>query len=194
MKDLMGKPVVEKLDNELVELSKTDPDVFGELVARYERRLFAFIRRISYFSQEDIEDIIQETFIKVYKNLNGFDNSFKFSTWIYRIARNTTFDAIRKKHTRPQSARLEDEELLKIFRSGIDLEKEMVVADDLNKIRKIIDAMPLNYKEIFILKFIEEKSYEEIMDIVKKPKGTIATLISRGRKMIENEMEKEILN
>lgn len=188
----MDEPIAEKLDSELVELSKTDPDVFGELVARYERRLFAFVRRISYFPQEDIEDIIQETFIKVYKNLNGFDDSFKFSTWIYRIARNTTFDAIRKKHTRPQSARLEDEELLKIFRSGVDLEKEMVVTDDLNKIRKIIDKMPINYKEIFILKFIEEKSYEEIMDIVKKPKGTIATFISRGRKMIEKEMEKKV--
>jgi len=180
-------------DDELVELSKTNPDFFGELVVRYENKLFAFVRRISYFSNEDIEDIIQDTLVKVYKNLNAFDNSFKFSTWIYRIARNTTFDAIRKKHARPQSARLEEEDCLKIFRSSVDLEKEMVVVDDLEKIRKIIDGMPIKYKEVFILKFIEGKSYEEIMDIIKKPKGTIATLISRGRKMIVHEIEKKDL-
>ncbi len=182
-----------KSDSELVELSKENPDFFEELVVRYERKLFSFVRRISYFSQEDIEDIVQEAFIKVYKSLNAFDNSFEFSTWIYRITRNTTFDAIRRKHTRPQSARLEEEEILKIFRSGVDLEKEKIVADDISKIKKIIEDMPIKYKEVFILKFIEEKSYEEIMDIIKKPKGTIATLISRGRKMIAEEMAEEEL-
>ncbi|MBT3356421.1 RNA polymerase sigma factor [bacterium] len=192
----MNEFQVEKSDEELVELSKNDPDVFGELVKRYEQRLFGFVRRISYYSTEDIEDIIQDTFIKVYKNLNAFDSSFKFSSWIYRIARNTTFDAIRKKHARPQAARLEEEELIKIFRSGLDLEKEIIANDDLSKVKKIIDNMPIRYKEIFVLKFIEEKSYEEIMDIVKKPKGTIATLISRGRKIISKEVKRQkiILN
>ena len=106
------------------------------------------------------------------------------------------FDAIRKKHARPQAARLEEEELIKIFRSGLDLEKEIIANDDLSKVKKIIDNMPIRYKEIFVLKFIEEKSYEEIMDIVKKPKGTIATLISRGRKIISKEVKRQkiILN
>jgi RNA polymerase sigma-70 factor, ECF subfamily len=180
-----------KSDSELVELSKDNSDFFEELVVRYERQLFSFIRRISYFSQEDIEDIVQDSFVKVYKNLNAFDSSFEFSTWIYRIARNTTFDAIRRKHTRPQSARLEEEDFLKIFRSTIDLEKEMIATDDLSRLKKIIDEMPIKYKEIFILKFIEEKTYEEITDIVKKPKGTIATLVSRGRKMVMDKMKEQ---
>ncbi len=187
----MQEALKDKTDDQLVELSKSEPDFFGELVVRYEKKLFSFVRRISYFSQEDIEDIVQDTFIKVYKNLNAFDKSFEFSTWIYRIARNTTFDAIRRKHTRPQSARLEEDEFLKIFRSGIDLEKEFTITEDIEKVKKIIENMPFKYKEVFILKFIEEKSYEEIMDIIKKPKGTIATLISRGRSLIRDEMQEQ---
>lgn len=186
----MDRNYTDNSDDELVELSKEDPDIFEVLVVRYERRLFAYIKRISYFSTEDIEDILQEIFIKVYRNLNEFDNYFKFSTWIYRIARNTTFDAIRKKHTRPQSVRLEDDDFVKIFRSSTDLEKELKIKDELTKIKSIIESLPFKYKEVLILKFIEEKSYEEIMDIVKKPKGTIATLISRGRGMIAKEIIK----
>lgn len=188
---LMEELRKDKSDSELVELSKDNSEFFEELVIRYERRLFSFVRRISYFSQEDIEDIVQDSFVKVYKNLNAFDDTFEFSTWIYRITRNTTFDAIRRKNARPQAARLEEEDFLKIFRSTIDLEKEMIALDDFEKLKKVIDEMPIKYKEIFVLKFIEEKTYEEIMDIVKKPKGTIATLVSRGRKMVVDKMRDE---
>ncbi|TSC94849.1 MAG: RNA polymerase sigma-70 factor, ECF subfamily [Candidatus Berkelbacteria bacterium Athens1014_28] len=90
-------------DNELVEASKSNPEIFGELILRYQERLFRFIRRISYFCIEDIDDIVQETFIKAYRSLNIFDTDLKFSTWIYQIARNATIDAIRKKQTRPQT-------------------------------------------------------------------------------------------
>ncbi len=179
----------ENSDSELVELSKTNPDIFEELVVRYQERLFFFIKRISYFGNEDIEDLLQEVFIKVYKNLNGFDQDLKFSTWIYQITRNTVFDAIRKKHARPQETHLENEEMVKIFKAGIDLENEAALKNDLEKIKKIINALPYKYKEVMILRFLEEKNYEEIMDIVKKPKGTVAALINRGRKMIKKELE-----
>jgi len=109
-------------DNELVESSKSNPEVFGELVLRYQERLFRFIRRISYFCIEDIEDIVQETFIKAYRSLNIFDTDLKFSTWIYQIARNTTIDAIRKKHTRPQTVCLEQEDVIKFLRSDSDMQ------------------------------------------------------------------------
>jgi RNA polymerase sigma-70 factor (ECF subfamily) len=177
-------------DSQLVELSKKDPDNFAELVNRYQGRLFYYIRRISYFNKEDIEDIIQEVFIKVYKNLNSFDARLKFSSWIYQITRNATIDAIRKKQVRPQYHNLEEEDLLKIFRSNIDIEQETISKDGLNKLKNIINSLPLKYKEVMILRFLEEKTYEEIMDIIEKPKGTVATRINRGRKMIIKEVKK----
>lgn len=176
-------------DNELVELTKTNSDNLAVLIDRYWSRLFAYIKRISYFSNEDIEDILQEVFIKVYKNLNAFDPDLKFSTWVYQITRNQTIDQIRKTKARPQTVHLEDNELLTIFKSSVDLEKEFNTKEHLNQIKEIINNLPFKYKEVMILKFLEEKSYEEIMDIVKKPKGTVASLINRGREMVTNQIK-----
>lgn len=174
-------------DNELVEKSIENPDVFGELARRYQNRLFCYIRRISYFCNEDIEDIVQEVFLKAYKGLNSFDGDLKFSTWIYQITRNATIDAIRRKHARPQNASLADDDMEKMFESDIDLKKHIEVKNHLEIMRKIIDELPYKYKEVLILRFLEEKNYDEIMDIVQKPKGTVAALINRGRKMLLDE-------
>lgn len=178
-------------DSQLIERAKVDPDSFAPLVDRYQERLFRFAKRISYFPNEDTEDIIQEVFIKVYRNLNNYDPDLKFSTWIYQITRHTVIDAIRKKHARPQNVRLEDEEMVNIFRAGTDIEQETIIRDHLDKVKNIIDSLPYKYKEVMVLRFLEEKSYEEIMDIIKKPKGTVASLINRGRKLLTKEAHQQ---
>jgi RNA polymerase sigma-70 factor (ECF subfamily) len=181
----------EVADKELVAAALISPDEFGEIVARYWNRLFAYVRRTTYFTQEDIEDVLQEVFVKVYRFLNDYDNSMTFSTWIYQIARNTIIDEIRKRKARPESVRLENEELLKFFRSGIDLKREIEAGDSLEKIKKIMDDLPFKYREALVLRFLEEKTYEEIMDILKLPKGTVAALVSRGRQMVIAEAKKQ---
>ncbi len=177
----------ETSDNKLVELSKKNPDFFGVLVSRYQGKLFGYIRKISYFSKEDVEDILQEVFIKVYRSLNLFDGDLKFSTWIYQIARNATIDAIRKKHSRPQTVWMEEADMVKIFKSNVDLKRQLEKKEDGENIRKIIDSLPYKYKEVMILRFLEEKTYEEIVDIIQKPKGTVAALINRGKKIMSEE-------
>jgi RNA polymerase sigma-70 factor (ECF subfamily) len=178
-------------DNELVEASKSNPEIFGELILRYQERLFRFIRRISYFCIEDIDDIVQETFIKAYRSLNIFDTDLKFSTWIYQIARNATIDAIRKKQTRPQTVCLEQEDVINFLRSdGGDMQINLETKDQLRIIQRIISTLPHKYREVMILRFLEEKNYEEIMEIIQKPKGTVAALINRGRKILFDEIKK----
>lgn len=174
----------ELTDEQLIELSKNNPDDFAELVCRYQEKLFWYVKRISYFSPEDIEDIIQEVFIKIYKNLNNFDTHLKFSSWAYQIARNATVDAIRKKQARPQSYYLEEGDLTELFKASTDIQRDAISKEELSKTKDIINRMPFKYREVMVLRFLEEKSYEEIMDILKKPKGTIATLINRGRKLV----------
>ncbi|KKP85230.1 MAG: RNA polymerase, sigma-24 subunit, ECF subfamily [Candidatus Moranbacteria bacterium GW2011_GWF2_35_54] len=164
-----------------------NPDEFQAIVTRYWSRLFCYIRRMSYFSQEDIEDILQEVFIKIYRYLNDYDTEMTFSTWVYQITRNATIDEIRKRKARPSTIWLEDEDLVKVLKSSLNMEKEYVNADSLEKIKDIIVNLPDKYKEVLMLRFIEEKSYEEIMDIVQLPKGTIASLVNRGRKIILTE-------
>lgn len=75
-------------DNELVGLSLREPRYFAVLVDRFEAPLARYIGRLGRFSTEDVEDILQNIFLKLYENLNGFDTDLKFSSWAYRIAHN----------------------------------------------------------------------------------------------------------
>ncbi len=161
---------------------------------RYWQPLFSYIKRISYFSNEDAEDILQESFIKAYRNLNNFDNDLKFSSWMYRITRNCVFDAIRKKQARPITANLDINDAVNLFKSSVDVQREAVQKDEADKVKKIIISLDRKYREALVLKFLENKSYEEIMDILKKPKGTVAALINRGRKKIIEAAKKQKIN
>ncbi|MGB2790925.1 MAG: sigma-70 family RNA polymerase sigma factor, partial [Candidatus Moraniibacteriota bacterium] len=143
----------------------------------------------SFSSDEDIEDILQETFIKVYKNLNAFDGDLTFSTWIYHICRNTVIDSIRKKSSRPKTIGLDTEDFAHLFQDPVNIIQTIDAQEQLKKIAAIIESLPLIYREVLILKFLEEKSYEEIMDIVEKPKGTVASLINRGRKLLKEKAQ-----
>ena len=185
----------ESSDHNLVIASLANPDAFSGIVERYWERLFRYVRRISFSSDEDIEDILQETFIKVYKNLNAFDGDLTFSTWIYHICRNTVIDSIRKKSSRPKTIGLDTEDFAHLFQDPVNIIQTIDAQEQLKKIAAIIESLPLIYREVLILKFLEEKSYEEIMDIVEKPKGTVASLINRGRKLLkEKALEYGIYN
>ncbi len=178
-------------DDELVVLAKSDPEVFGILMERYQGQLFHYIRRITQLSEDDINDLLQEVFIKIYQKLNEYDLKLKFSSWAYRIAHNHIIDYFRKVSVRPQTNILEDYEWEKIAFSGMEIERKIINEDCLKKIKQSIQNLPIKYREILVLRFLEEKSYEEIMHIFKKPKGSIATLISRGRKKLKQKMKEK---
>ncbi len=185
---------MEKTDKELVAAAKLNPEDFGLLVERYWNRLFAYVRRTSYFSKEDIEDVLQEVFIKIYRFLNSYDDSMTFSTWAYQITRNCVIDEIRKKKARPASMQLENEELLKVLKSSLNIEREFAASDSLEKVKELIDEMPDNYREVLILRFLEDKDYNDIMDIMQLPKGSVASLINRGRKMLAEKTREKGIN
>ena len=172
-----------KTDEELASLSLKDQDFFYCLLSRYEDRLLRYLSRAFFFSREDAEDVLQETFLKIYKNLNGFDPSLKFSSWAYRIAHNESVSFLRKHN--PKIFNTYNEEDLEKISSDIDLEKEMEKKHSAEMARGIIQSLKENYREALILKFLEDKSYEEISDIIKKPVGTVATLISRAKKQFK---------
>ncbi len=185
---MFQKKCEEKNDLELVKLSLCNQKYFYCLIEKYEDRILRYILRISSATKEDAEDILQEVFISVYKNLNNFDNHLKFSSWIYRIAHNKTISHWRRMKNRPQS--LNNGESLYLFE--IIPNKENILIDLHNeytaqKIKNILFRLDVKYREILILKFLEEKSYKEISDILKKPMGTVATLINRAKKQFRKE-------
>jgi RNA polymerase sigma-70 factor (ECF subfamily) len=186
------KDCLDKNDEELVFLMAENQSFFLCIMKKYEQPLMRYIRRISNFSIEETEDILQEVFIKVYQNINDFDDSLKFSSWIYRITHNHVISKFRKYKSRPEGALFEitDEELNNIS-SEFDINKEL--DDKINKevLSKILNNVDQKYREVLVLKFLEERDYKEISDIIKKPMGTVATLIKRAKKKMAEEIEKQ---
>ncbi len=181
-------------DEQLAEKIKENPDFLKGLIDRYWGRLFGYLRRSFYLENEDLEDLLQEIFLKAYVNLNDFDHSFKFSTWIYSIARNHAIDFLRKNKRKLKADILDDGEIIKILRANDDLEKELFERIEMKKIKEAINRLDFKYKEVLVLKFLEEKNYQEIMDIIKKPKGTVAALINRGRKQLLKSFGKKAVD
>jgi RNA polymerase sigma-70 factor, ECF subfamily len=171
----------DKIDGELVELSLKDKEYFLCIIKKYHDKLFRYIRRISGVSHEDIEDVLQDVFIKVYIHLYSYDNKQSFSSWIYRIARNETISAFRKKKARPQVKYLESEEFERIA-GIIDLEKEKDQMFLKEHIEKSLNKLDTKYRDVLVLKYLEDKDYKEIADILHKPMGTVATLLNRAKK------------
>jgi RNA polymerase sigma-70 factor, ECF subfamily len=169
-------------DREIIRLSLDDMEYFACLVLKYETRLLGYIRKISQSNQDEAEDILQEAFIKIWKNLNGYDPRLTLESWIFRIAHNETISFWRKKtsYSKDNLVSVEDNHIKTL------LAAEDISHDDGDMVVKLIeDILPLlklEYREVLVLKFLEDKSYEEISDILKIPEGTVATRINRAKK------------
>lgn len=186
-----GEQFSQKTDEELVVLTLENPDFYRILMERYEDKLFRYIMRISSSTKEDGEDILQDVFVSAYKNLNSFDPDLKFSSWIYRITHNKVISQFRKKTARPKTVTYEgDNDLLNILKGDIDLAKELEKKATAQEVREVLNSMDERYREVLILKFIEDKNYREISDILERPMGTVATLISRAKNQFKTELEK----
>lgn len=171
-------------DKQLVQLSLKDQDCFYYLMKRYEIKLLRYIKRLTTVSQEEAEDIIQEVFIKVYRNLNGFNRKLKFSSWIYRIAHNEIINQYRKTKLRLAMIPLniEDEaNLIGSINDTIEINGAYENLENAEKVRQALAELPDKYREILVLRYLEDKSYDEISDILRKPPGTVATQINRAK-------------
>jgi RNA polymerase sigma-70 factor (ECF subfamily) len=176
-------------DEELAALCLTDTSVFGALVDRYEGKLRNYIYRIGKLGPEDTEDLLQEVFIKVYQNLNAFDTSLKFSSWIYRIAHNETMAFFRKRRARPHGHALDvDEAVIANLASESDVLKESMESFDAMRLKEILGTLSREYYDVIILQFFEHKTYDEISDILAIPPGTVATRLSRAKAQIKKRM------
>ena len=181
-------------DAELIELAKQDPELFGLLMERYQAALSHYIRRMTQLGQDDVQDLLQEIFIKIYQKLNEYDEVLKFSSWAYRIAHNHIIDYFRKVGARPKFNSLEDYEWEQIIGASVHIEKDIMNRDCVEKVKVCISQLPIKYKEVLILRFVQDLEYEEIMDILKKPKGSVATLIARGKETLIRELKQQNIN
>lgn len=182
-----------KTDQELVALTLKDRHAFAAIVEKYQAALRRYIVRLGGRDCNDQDDILQEIFLKVYLNLNDYDPSLKFSSWIYRITHNETISFFRKKNISPMPVITEED--LEIFQNLADDTDTAEMHNerfDAEIVRQAITELEKQYRDVLTLKFLEEKSYNEISDILKMPIGTVGTLVNRGKKQLKIILKKRI--
>ncbi len=173
-------------DADLVRLALKDKQSFYYLVKRYEAKLMRYINHATNVSPQEAEDLLQEIFIKVYRNLNGFDPRLSFSSWIYRIAHNEVVNYYHKNKRRFEGldVHADDEEIeafAELISDAPDGYETLVKEEDALKIKQILAKLPAKYRDVLILYYLEGLSYSEISDVLRKPSGTVATLLNRAK-------------
>ena len=177
------KKCKEWTDQELVRRSLADVTYFSCLYERYEDSLLRYIQRLGLRDSQEARDVLQNAFVKAWKYLNTFDDRMKLSSWLYRIVHNEAISCLRKKATstkRQQWAYAGHTEEDPEEWEKSDKWKSLEELDE--HIHVVLDQLSLKYKDVLVLKFLENRSYEEISDILKIPEGTVATRINRAKK------------
>ncbi|MCA9362242.1 sigma-70 family RNA polymerase sigma factor, partial [Candidatus Kaiserbacteria bacterium] len=132
---------------------------------------------------------------KTYRNLNGFDASLQFSSWIYRIAHNEAISWYRKKNVRPEGHLIADSEEMLSFLSSKEEGADVTFDKNVNaqRVNQALMEIDEKYREVIILRFFEHKEYEEISDILKIPVGSVGTLLHRGKKQLAAALNKDAI-
>jgi len=185
------KSKIKVSDKELMlKFQNGDDLAYNELVNRYKNKLLNFIFR--YFgSKDDAEDITQETFIKLYYKKDYYKPISEFSTWIYTIAANLAKTELRKrkrrKTTQLSEMGIEDKDFDIRYEDDTDLEINAEYNE--NEINKAIQSLEVSFRTAFILRDIQELSYDEISKITEVPLGTIKSRINRARIQLQTKLK-----
>ena len=172
-------------DESVVGEALRNKEAFGVLVERYQAPLARYLRRLGVWRTEDAEDVLQNVFLKAYRNLNDFDPRLKFSAWIYRITHNEAVSFFRSNAARPEGALIDDAELvLEHLRAEIDIERSADQGLTAERLSRALAKIDSKYRDAIVLRFFEERSYEEMSDILQVPLGTVATLLNRAKKRL----------
>jgi RNA polymerase sigma-70 factor (ECF subfamily) len=167
-----------------------DVGAFEEIVRRYKDPLYNFTNRLlgdSVFS----EDIVQETFLRVYRNKNRYHQIAKFSTWIYTIASNLAKTELRRRKIRnffSISSRGSEERDYDIADSSSDVERDVDSALKNEIILREINDLPVHFREAVLLRDVQNFSYEEISEILNVPLGTVKSRVNRGRGRLQERL------
>ena len=189
---------MDNIELRLAKLSRNrDRDAFERLVILYKDRIYNLGYRMLN-DRFEAEDIVQETFLRAYKNLDKFDGMHKFSTWIYQIGINLCIDWLRKRKVRASlDAKTYDGEGIELYEKlpgkNPNPESEALLSETQELIHKAINSLPRNYKSIVVLRYLHDFSLQEISEIVAMPVTTIKTRIHRGRQFLRKKLYKEYM-
>jgi len=172
----------------IANIREKDRELYGEIIRRYQTKLGHYLKKFIR-SHDELEDVLQEVFIKAYRNLFDFNIDKKFSPWIYRIAHNEALNYL-KKHKR-QVLSLDDSEL-EVIDEKVNIQDAVDAHIAKATIEKCFARLKDKYREPLILYFFEQKTYDEISDILHVPAATVGVLIMRGKKVLKESLKQEL--
>ena len=182
-----------KSDEKLVELALAeDKDAFGEIVKRWERKIFALCFGM-LGREEDARDAAQETFISAYRNLNNFRGEAKVSSWLHRIAVNQCLTRQRRAKVRgEQSLENENETAENAFFSPLSKSPSRLAEqkERVEMIRRAVNALPTDLKQVIVMKEFEEMTFQEISEILDLPLSTVKSRLYTALKQLRMLLEK----
>lgn len=173
-----------RIDRDIIsEIKQGNKERFREIERRYHEKLYFYLRHLIGY-QEETEDVLQNVFIKAYEHLDSFDNRRAFSSWIYRIAHNEAINWIKKKNRR-KTISWEDvisaKDQLKVVSDEESPQDTWIRKELRQEVREAMGELPAKYKEVLLLRFFFDRSYNEISEIIDRPRNTVGTLISRAK-------------
>jgi len=166
---------------------------FEELMKKYNRKIYGFIYRMIRDEEVAVE-LTQDFFIKIYNVVAKYNFEYKFSTWAYRICYNLVIDFVRKNQAQVDS--LDDDSVSQ--RQMLESENyvsedgfERLAKDELNQyVWAIVDGIPVKYRELVLLRYLQGLKYDEIADVTGLPVGTVKNRIFKAKEILRLEIEK----
>ena len=175
-----------------------DQKAYAELMQRYKDSMY-FMALKMVNNKDDAMDLTVETFGKAFENLEKYKPDFAFSTWLFRIATNNCIDFIRKKklnvvslHTLSEDDG--DEKHMQVPADVLNPEESSIKKQESEKLKNIVEQLPVRYRKLIILRYYDEQSYEEIAQQLDIPLGTVKAQLFRARDLMANIINRKKKN
>ncbi len=166
---------------------KGDQEAYKRLMDKYQKPLYYHVLKMVK-NHEQVEDIVQESFMKAFSNLSSYNTNYAFSTWMYRITTNHTIDFLRKKKLQTTSinepVRAKDGEMQMQIVGGAETDRKIIRKERKKIVTDAIQNLPEKYREVIVMRHLEEMSYQEISEELDIPLGTVKAHIFRAREML----------
>jgi RNA polymerase sigma-70 factor (ECF subfamily) len=180
-------------DEQLVELAVSqDPEAFGEIVGRWERKIFALCFGM-LGREDDARDAAQETFISAYRNLAGFRGEARVSSWLHRIAVNQCLTVKRRAKTRSEEYLGDDdgsEERVFIAPVHNSPSRRAEQVERLKLVRTAVSSLPTDLRQVIVMKEFEEMTFQEISDTLEIPLSTVKSRLYTALKQLRMKLER----
>ena len=184
--------------NLVAKAKEGDQKAFAEIMQRYKDSIY-FMALKMVNNKDDAMDLTVETFAKAFENLDKYKPEYAFSTWLFRISTNNSIDFIRKKRLNVISLDTlfeeeGDDKYLQVRAEGLNPEEISIRKQESEKLKNMVEQLPLRYRSLIVLRYYDELSYEEIAQQMDIPLGTVKAQLFRARDLMANILNRKKKN